>query len=251
MAKVSTTLRNIEKNQEEEKERKLKEEKEKQLKKEYNEILKNSINDVVSFSFENALEDGESLDKIFNDLILNDYKYKQEIEKMILSEKITVEDWKTSPDWWEKIEISKPKFENIYKFGDIEKNYILIVKKLYNNYILKEKTCFKELEQELLNYFNTLKLQNNFCKIENIIHVSQKEDIKQGFCSEIAKDFSEYNYLYDNYNSILRKWYNKNKPIIKEKEVKTTRTRTQTQTQKKESSGLIGGLIGWWLGGKL
>lgn len=245
MSKGTTTKKDTKTNKEE-KERKQKEQKEKQLKKEYDETLKNSVDTVISDVFENALEDGKSLEKVFNDLILNDYKYKQEIEEKILNEKITVEDWKTSPDWWEEIEISEPKFVNIYKFEDIEKNYIPTVKKLYNNYILKEKTCFKELEQELLNYFNTLKLQNNFCKIENIIHVSQKEDIKQGFCSEIAKDFSEYNYLYNNYNNILRKWYNQNKPIIKEKEAKATRT----QPQKKESSGLLGALIGWWLGGK-
>lgn len=249
MAKVSTTLRNIEKNQEEEKERKLKEEKEKQLKKEYNEILKNSINDVVSFSFENALEDGESLEKVFNDLILNDYKYKQEIEKMILSEKITVEDWKTSPDCWEEIEISKPKFENIYKFDDIEKNYVLIVKKLYNNYILKEKTRNKDLEKKLVYNFNNLILDFN---INDVVKLLQLEEYKKDYCKELSGSYADYNYLYTNYNNILRKWYSQNKPIIREKEVKTPRTQTtRTQPQKKESSGLIGGLIGWWLGGKL
>lgn len=244
MAKVSTTLRNIEKNQEEEKERKLKEQKEKQLKKEYNEILKNSINDVVSFAFEISIEDVESLDKIFNDLILNDCKYKQEIEKKILSEKITVEDWKTSPDWWEEIEISKPKFENIYKFEDIEKNYIPTVKKLYNNYILKEKTRNKELEKELLYNFNNLIID---FKINDVVKLLQLETYKQDYCKELAKSYADYNYLYNNYNNILRKWYNQNKPIIREKEVKATLAQTHT----KKSSGLIGGLIGWWLGGKL
>lgn len=248
MAKVSTTLRNIEKNQEEEKERKLKEQKEKQLKKEYDEILKNSINDVISFAFSNALEDGESLEKTFNNLILNDYKYKQEIEEKILNEKITIEDWKTSPDWWEEIEISKPKFVNIYKFEDVEKNYIPTVKKLYNNYILKEKTQKKELDKKLIYNFNYL---IGSCDITNIVKTLQLETNKQDFCKELAEDYEDYNYLYNNYNNILRKWYNQNKPIIKEKEVKTTPTRTRTQPQKKESSGLIGGLIGWWLGGKL
>lgn len=246
MAKVSTTLRNIEKNQEEEKERKLKEQKEKQLKKEYDEILKNSINDVISFAFANALEDGESLEKTFNNLILNDYKYKQEIEEKILNEKIKIEDWKTSPDWWEEIEISKPKFVNIYKFEDIEKNYVPTVKKLYNNYILKDKTQKKELEEKLLHEFNYLIARHN---IEDVVKLLQLETNKQGYCKELAEDYEDYNYLYNNYNNILRRCYNKNKPIIKEKEVKTTRTRTQPQ--RKESSGLIGGLIGWWLGGKL
>lgn len=244
MAKVSTTLRNIEKNQEEEKERKLKKEKEKQLKKEYNEILKNSTNDVVSFAFENSIVDRESLEKTFNNLILNDYTYKQEIEKKILSEKITVDDWKTSPDWWEEVEISKPKFAEIYKFEDIEKNYILIVKKLYNNYILKEKIRNKELEKELVYNFNNLIIDFN---INDVVKLLQLETYKQDYCKELAKSYADYNYLYTNYNNILRKWYNQNKPIIREKEVKATRT----QTHKKESRGLIGGLIGWWLGGKL
>lgn len=242
MSKGTTTKKDTKTNKEE-KERKQKEQKEKQLKKEYDETLKNSVDTVISDVFENALEDGKSLEKVFNDLILNDYKYKQEIEEKILNEKITVEDWKTSPDWWEEIEISEPKFVNIYKFEDIEKNYIPTVKKLYNNYILKEKIRNKELEKELIYNFNNLIID---FKINDVVKLLQLETYKQDYCKELAKSYADYNYLYNNYNNILRKWYNKNKPIIKEKEVKTTRT----QPQKKESSGLIGGLIGWWLGGK-
>lgn len=243
MAKVSTTLKNIENNQEEEKQLKRKKEEEKQLKKEYDEILKTSINNVISFTF----EDFDNIDDAFNDLVLNDIIYKQKIERIILSEQVKKYNWKkvknnpTYAEFWEDSEDFEAKFKNLYNIDDIEKLYIPTLKKIYNNYILKQKVSKKELEKSLLNYFNTLKNENS---ADNVVKVVQKEHIKQSFCQEIAKDLTDYNYLYENYNNILHKWYNQNKPIIKEKEVKQPK-------KSKKSSGLIGGLVGWWLGGKL
>lgn len=241
MSKVSTTLKNIENNQDEEKQRKQKKEQEKQLKKEYDGFLIESITNVISIAFEFS----NNIDDTFNDLIINDFKYKKQIESTILNEKTESDTWekiKNDPIYAEKWEDKKEftqKFKKLYNINDIGRLYIPTAKKIYNNYKLKQELNNKNIEKELLKNFDYILIKSK--NFDAIVKELQKTTTKINFCKELANNINDYNYLYYNYNSILKKWYTDNKNIIKEKEVK----------QPKKSSGLIGGLIGWWLGGKL
>lgn len=241
MAKVSTTLKNIEEMQEEEKQIKQKKDAEKQLKKEYDNFIYESIVNVIALAF----DDADDIDEIFTDLIINDFKYKKQIENIILNEKIETNGWKkikNNPvydELWENVKESKQKFKNLYNINDIESLYIPTVKKIYNNYKLKQNLNNKNIEKELLKNFDYILIKSK--NLDAIVKELQKTTTKSEFCKEISKNQDEFIYIYNNYNSILKKWYAQNKNIIKEKEVK----------QPKKSSGLIGGLVGWWLGGKL
>lgn len=247
MAKVSTTLKNIEEMQEEEKQILTLKEQEKQLKKEYQETLENETISIIASEF----EFNDNIEQVYKNLIIHDFYYKQEIEKNILSiteekEKIILED-----EFWKEKKIKISKFANLYNFNDLDNIYEKEVNKLYNYYNKKNAISNDEIKNRLI-YNLDLQLKQNV-NIEKFIFLLQQEDNKQQICKELTSNIDDYNFLYKNYNSILRKWYANNKSIIKAPKQQAriiNQTTTSTKPQKK-GNGLIGGLIGWWLGGKL
>lgn len=201
MAKVSTTLKNIENAQQTQNKITNEKEQERKLKEDYKKDLKKIAKDVIESEF--AIS--SSFDDTYNELCLNDYLYMEKIEKEIGKIKATISrlEWDYEFDVWRDKKYKIDKYANIYSIDDVEEVYYKVLKQVFTKYNNKSKInknlMLEKLEDDMRQFFKV----NNYDYAYNFMLDS---DIRQMAVENLmGKNYEYFGYIDKNYIRILNK----------------------------------------------
>ena len=200
MAKVSTTLKNIENEQQTQNKIINEKEQERKLKEDYKKDLKTIAKDVIECEFVDS-----NIDNTYNELCLNDYIYLEKIEKELSKIKttITCSEWDYEFDTWRDKKYKIDKYANIYNIDDVEEVYYKVLKQVFTKYNNKNKinknAMLEKLENDMRQFFKI----NNYNYAYNFMLDS---DIRQMAIENLTGENYEYfGFIDKNYIRILNK----------------------------------------------
>lgn len=198
--RVSTTLKNIENEQQTQNKIINEKEQERKLKEDYKKDLKTIAKDVIECEFADS-----NIDNTYNELCLNDYIYLEKIEKELSKIKttITCSEWDYEFDTWRDKKYKIDKYANIYNIDDVEEVYYKVLKQVFIKYNNKNKinknTMLEKLENDMRQFFRV----NNYNYAYNFMLDS---DIRQMAIENLTDENYEYfDFIDKNYMKILNK----------------------------------------------
>ena len=200
MAKVSTTLKNIENEQQKQNKIINEKEQERQLKEDYKKDLKTIAKDVIVSEFADS-----NIYNTYNELCLNDYIYLGKIEKELSKIKTTItrSEWDYDFDVWRDKKYKIDKYANIYNIDDVEEVYYKVLKQVFAKYNNKNKInknlMLEKLENDMRQFFKV----NNYNYAYNFLLDS---DIRQMAIENLTdKNYEYFDFIDKNYIKILNK----------------------------------------------
>ena len=200
MAKVSTTLKNIENEQQTQNKIINEKEQERKLKEDYKKDLKTIAKDIIECEFTDS-----NIDNTYNKLCLNDYIYLEKIEKELSKIKTTItrSEWDYEFDTWRDKKYKIDKYANIYNIDDVEEVYYKVLKQVFVKYNNKEKITknlmLEKLENDMRQFFKV----NNYNYAYNFL---LDVDIRQMAIENLTNENYEYfDFIDKNYIRILNK----------------------------------------------
>lgn len=200
MAKVSTTLKNIENEQQTQNKIINEKEQERKLKEDYKKDLKTIAKDIIECEFADS-----NIDNTYNELCLNDFIYLEKIEKELSKIKTTItrSEWDYEFDTWRDKKYKIDKYANIYNIDDVEEVYYKVLKQIFAKYNNKSKIAknlmLEKLENDMRQFFKV----NNYNYAYNFMLDS---DIRQMAIENLTDENYEYfGFIDKNYIKILNK----------------------------------------------
>lgn len=200
MAKVSTTLKNIENEQQAQNKIINEKEQERNLKEDYKKDLKTIAKDVIESEFANS-----NIDNTYNELCLNDYIYLEKIEKELSKIKTTItrSEWDYDFNVWRDKKYKIDKYANIYNIDDVEEVYYKVLKQVFTKYNNKNKInknlMLEKLENDMRQFFKA----KNYNYAYNFLLDS---DIRQMAIENLTdKNYEYFGFIDKNYIRILNK----------------------------------------------
>ena len=230
MAKVSTTLQNIEYIKQEQQQRELtREETQKQYK-----LYTNYVNETIQEYLYYIFEDSKDIETTYNNIILSDdplNKIIKDIDKEAQKHYKIIEEWKKDKDneHYKEAQVKIYLWDDFINYNDIKQKYYKILEEIKKEYTKKENIkndlLLEKVKNEIVLAFKSYPYN---VVMSNYYSSSADHEIAQYY----AHNTKEYLFIKNNYYNILNKISIQYKKIDNIQQKEQQRKQTQTKYKK-------------------